>query len=330
MEEHPGYCQVFKLGGKTGFHFYACCNNWNVWDESQPPSCDRMTYHIASKEKYCGSQGANLGGGEWKENQFLCGGCDGQQNVYEYCLKQVQDIPDNCWKFTNCFISNCRRMYQLHMAAKETGFSFDEYTQSNYTLSCGDSTCSDEEDIDSCPFDCCQVVNPQVCKAMPDSCTPECCGDSGCCLVNDYSPPIGTVIDWWQPVNFEHLPLPSGYEVCDGGNVTTVGSLLYGQIKPDLRHLFIMGGQNITDIGKKGGAASVQTSTDGSHSHTVGNGPDEGGNICGSCSKCHVSLIQCGHNSYDPPASTHAGGTHSHTVNNLPPYMVLLKLLRVI
>lgn len=330
MQENPGYCQGFLWGGQKllnviRLHFYTCCNNW---DEAQPPSCDKKTYHTASSGQYCGSKGANIGKGKRYSYRFKCGGCDGQYEVEKWCKRKSPNLPLFCWKFTQCMETNC---IFWSSEAIDHGMPMLEFIQSNNsTFSCGDGLCDAPETIDNCPLDCCQLINPQVCKASIDVCSPECCGDSGCCLVNDSNPPIGAIIDWWQPQKIDFLPLPFGYEVCDGTNITTPGSLLYGQIKPDLRHLFIMGIGNVTEIGKEGGASLTHTSNSGSHTHAVGNGQDEGGNICGSCSHCSKSLVGCGHNTFDPPASTHKSGDHTHTVNTIPPYMGLLKLLRVL
>lgn len=330
MQDNPGFCQGFRWGGqkvinKIRLHYYTCCNNW---DEAQPPTCDKDTYQTASTGKYCGSKGANSGKGKRFHKKFKCGGCAGQSEVAERCKKKYPNIPGFCWKFTGCMEKNCKFWYSEAMSY---GMPMEEFIKSNYSsFDCGDGICSAPETPDNCPLDCCQLINPQVCKAPTNACTPECCGDSGCCLFNDSNPPIGSVIDWWQPQKTNILPIPFGYEVCDGTNITTPGSLLYGQIKPDLRNLFIMGIGNVTEIGKEGGSSLTHTSNSGSHAHTVGNGQDEGGNICGSCSHCSKSLIGCGHNTFDPPASTQKSGIHTHTVNTIPPYMTLLKLLKVL
>ncbi|MEM3484077.1 MAG: hypothetical protein QXI12_00460 [Candidatus Methanomethyliaceae archaeon] len=51
--------------------------------------------------------------------------------------------------------------------------------------------------------------------------------------------PIGGIIMWWSDGS-----VPDGWEVCDGGIVSTPGSPLLGQRKPDLRNRFPRGVEN--------------------------------------------------------------------------------------
>eukprot|EP00755_Sulcionema_specki_P037263 Sspe_Gene.108582::Locus_87719_Transcript_2_2_Confidence_0.667_Length_1657::g.108582::m.108582 len=312
-----GYCRNLKWGGETGLHFYGCCNNWN---EGAPPVCDGTTYHLASHASYCASHGASTGGGCRRKGKrgkkFTCGGCVGQTKVMAACTTWLRNVPGFCWKFSNCFQDNCLLFPQNAVA------------DTNVRLACGDGQCKWPETIESCALDCCKVANPVVCNTNA-TCTPECCGDSSCCRKDWENPPIGTIIDWWRPS--EHLtdPLPLGYEVCDGGVVATPGSMLFNTVKPNMTHAFVMGVAR-GEVGTKGGSAHSTTAAGGSHAHAITGGTNEADNICGSCHKCHRSLSGCGHKAVDPPSSTNTDGSHTHTVSTLPPYVGLLKLIRVL
>jgi hypothetical protein len=48
--------------------------------------------------------------------------------------------------------------------------------------------------------------------------------------------PIGTIIDYWT--FGQTLSVPAGYELCDGGNVTTVGSPIIERAKLNLLENF--------------------------------------------------------------------------------------------
>lgn len=208
-------------------------------------------------------------------------------------------------------------------------------------MTCGDGLCNNNETVSSCPLDCCPTVNP-LCANNSATCnTPICCGDSSCCLNNDVEPPIGTVIDWFLPSTFPYLPLPSGYEICDGTAVTTYGSILLGVTKPDLRGVFVQGVADPEQIGRSGGSSSTTSSSADNHVHSISNGADMASSIVTSGANptcqpqppelgCLRTLVSVKLHSYNPPPSTASGGAHAHTVSTVPPYVGLLKLIRVL
>jgi len=74
------------------------------------------------------------------------------------------------------------------------------------------------------------------------------------------SVPIGGIIHYWGSI----ASLPLGYELCDGGMVSTSGSPLAGQTKPNLVNKFVRGATgDVKTTAVTGGADSA------SHSHAV-------------------------------------------------------------
>ena len=63
--------------------------------------------------------------------------------------------------------------------------------------------------------------------------------------------PIGTILDWWRPN--ASWPLPAGYMICDGSAVDEPRSPLNGMKLPDLTGKFILGVTDINSIGIAGG-----------------------------------------------------------------------------
>jgi hypothetical protein len=73
---------------------------------------------------------------------------------------------------------------------------------------------------------------------------------------------IGQVIDWWRPA--DTVPLPSGFEVCDGHQVLAANHAfpgIAGNINvPDLRNMFILGAT--TDKADGSGAGGTDVAAD--------------------------------------------------------------------
>lgn len=69
----------------------------------------------------------------------------------------------------------------------------------------------------------------------------------------DAGVPLGTVIDWWRPSS--DVPIPEGYQVCDGMTVTDPQSPWFGVALPDLIGRVSLGVVEV-DIGVAGGSAS--------------------------------------------------------------------------
>lgn len=114
--------------------------------------------------------------------------------------------------------------------------------------------------------------------------------------------PIGGILAYWPPVVGAPLPAaPTGFEYCDGGNVTTAGSPHFGRAKPALMRsptnpatpLRIIRGVDASAT-PFGGATAIGTGGSDSHTHNL-NSHNHGGSVSGN---------------------TGSGGTHSHTVPN--------------
>jgi hypothetical protein len=134
--------------------------------------------------------------------------------------------------------------------------------------------------------------------------------------------PIGTVIDWWRPN--PTFTVPDGYKICDGTAVADPQSPLYGYTVPNFTGQFVLGVTDPALIGSIGGTNSHShggyTSTDGSHTHSI---PTVGDNV--GAGSMYV-IVDYG--------STSSSGSHHHYVYtdtqlNYPPYVGLLKLMRI-
>ena len=140
------------------------------------------------------------------------------------------------------------------------------------------------------------------------------------------SVPIGAVIDWWRPN--DTFAIPEGYKICDGTVVNDALSPFNGQTLPDLRTKFVLGASTIDSIGQTGGNSS--------HTHA----------ISGSTSSTRVTMEPSSSNllvAFPGPVDM-ARSSHTHTTNyhnhadgslendsasNYPPYVMLLKIMRI-
>ena len=93
--------------------------------------------------------------------------------------------------------------------------------------------------------------------------------------------PVGGVIDWW-PANGS-TPIPAGYMICNGAQVTDESSSLFGLTLPDLGGKFTLGVTDPASARTTGGSSvhshsidhnhspfTANTSFDGSHNHSWG------------------------------------------------------------
>ena len=180
-----------------------------------------------------------------------------------------------------------------------------------------------------------------------------------------YMVPIGTILDWWRPPGSSVLP-PAGYQICDGSVINDSDSPYDGNNVPDLVNRFVRGVLNAGSIGPGSGTdshnhsvsfthASSSVVTLSAHSHVAlkfngtnktwsegdngllvdwDNGVDNEGS-----GSYPVSINQNTGSNRDVTTSSAGNHTHSHTVaahsgnsgngNNLPPYVGLLKIMRI-
>lgn len=90
---------------------------------------------------------------------------------------------------------------------------------------------------------------------------------------------IGQVIDWWRPANTPPVPIPAGFEICDGHQVLAANHAfpgVAGDINvPDLRNMFILGATTAKADGAGAGGTDVATDapgirgTGGSQAHVL-------------------------------------------------------------
>ncbi len=126
-------------------------------------------------------------------------------------------------------------------------------------------------------------------------------------------PPIGAIIAWLKSTT--GVPaLPAGWVECNGGNVSNVNSPINGQPIPDL---------NTTNLFLRGNSTSSSTGGAGTHTH------DFDVNSNATTDTIDVDALT--------PNATVASAGHAHevigtttSVNNLPPYMDIVWILRII
>lgn len=148
-EHLPAFCTVYYLGGTSGVHQYACCNNCN---DTTPNTCDGHTYQGGSTIKYCGPCGKVTGGGLVKY-LFNCGSCSNQAHCEDVCNKRVGTLPGLCWKWVDCFKGCCVAMTDA--LSRISGHSAHALNMMEVEF-CGDAQCTGSETPASCPGDCYQ------------------------------------------------------------------------------------------------------------------------------------------------------------------------------
>lgn len=110
--------------------------------------------------------------------------------------------------------------------------------------------------------------------------------DSRLASIGSGNLPIGGICMWQAPTAGTPMPsAPAGFEYCDGGNVSTVGSILLGKAKPALMKTSL--GPNTTlrvarghdgQSGSYGGAVAFVQGGSDTHAHTV-NSHNHGGGV---------------------------------------------------
>ena len=110
-KNRPSYCRQFDHGGKSGVHFYTCCNNCN--DPQDTISCYGKDYQGGgSNGDYCRGCGENTPQGGGRETYaFNCVSCK-QQNICEKKCDQeffgwTALVPGFCPRWSGCFRRCC-------------------------------------------------------------------------------------------------------------------------------------------------------------------------------------------------------------------------------
>jgi hypothetical protein len=161
-----------------------------------------------------------------------------------------------------------------------------------------------------------------------------------------YSVPIGTIIDWWQGTASQQPP--ANFMICAGGQVTDPDSPLNGMTLPNLDDCFIYGAANGGGPIPTAGADThdhgyiVPVHTHGyPHTHAdIGgisgganrdNGPWGAGDNNAAAGHAHQWTATIGQASTETSqANSDAGQTETtNEASTLPPYLALLKLIRI-
>lgn len=163
---------------------------------------------------------------------------------------------------------------------------------------------------------------------------------------SQYAVPVGAIIDWWQG-NASQLP-PPNFMICAGGVVNDKDSLLNGKTVPNLDNRFVFGATN--DSQATGGIGAdthdhlfaVPGHTHGfphthadvggvtgpeTHSDGMAGAPDNNA----SSGHSHKWTASAGEASTETTCVNSDTGASLHTdlASTLPPYVSLLKLIRI-
>lgn len=152
--------------------------------------------------------------------------------------------------------------------------------------------------------------------------------------------PIGTVIDWWRPD--ASWPVPEGFKICDGSVVDDADSPLDGETLPNLNDRFIRGVTNPSNIGTSGGIETHSHTVDLPwHNHSIAHDHANASTTyrSGECRYSKSLFGEClteGHShNVDIPAYSGVSSTYDYppvsvtTSSHLPPYVGLLKIMRI-
>lgn len=135
--------------------------------------------------------------------------------------------------------------------------------------------------------------------------------------------PLGAVIDWFY---FNYIPMPDGYEVCDGNPVQDKQSPFYGIgiDKPNLIDKFVRGVRPGA-TGATGGTDTIPEDLSGpgmtlstGQAQIGGFDPSHAFQTQGDECFNHSHVIDCGNRFL-----------HNHGGDNCPPWYGLLKIIRV-
>jgi hypothetical protein len=152
--------------------------------------------------------------------------------------------------------------------------------------------------------------------------------------------PIGAILDWWMPVGSKVTP-PANFAICDGGKISDPDSPFNGFNTPNLVQRFTYGATNAGEIGQTGGSSTANVSITSPLPANTGNIP---GSAPTSANTRAGTIIRNGPSTSfrfamskdnvewnDGQHIHNLGGsvTGSTTISTLPPYVCLLKIVRI-
>jgi hypothetical protein len=152
--------------------------------------------------------------------------------------------------------------------------------------------------------------------------------------------PIGAILDWWMPVGSKVTP-PANFAICDGSKISDPDSPFNGFNTPNLVQRFTYGATNIGEIGQTGGSSTANVSITSPLPSNTGNIPNSApaaantsaGTIIRNNPSTSFRFAMSNDNvSWNDGQHIHnLGGsvTGSTSISTLPPYVCLLKIVRI-
>lgn len=152
--------------------------------------------------------------------------------------------------------------------------------------------------------------------------------------------PIGAVLDWWAPSSANLTP-PANFAICDGHVISDPASPFNGMNTPNLVQQFVCGAANQAQVGTAGGSATANVSitsglpsVTGNIASTVpANANTQAGTIIRTQPASSYRYVMTTDSvSWNDGQHVHSLGGNvsgSTTISTLPPYVCLLKIVRI-
>ena len=152
--------------------------------------------------------------------------------------------------------------------------------------------------------------------------------------------PIGAILDWWMPVGSKVTP-PANFAICDGSKISDPDSPFNGFNTPNLVQRFTYGATNIGEIGQTGGSSTANVSITSQLPSYTGNIPGSApaaantraGTIIrnnpSTSFRFGMSNDNVGWNDGQHIHNLGGSVTGSTSISTLPPYVCLLKIVRI-
>ena len=178
----PGFCTGYQ---DQNLH-WACCTDYT----NEDMECNTRTWSWPSGSlNKCSVPEGSRPAPVIKYN-FNCGDCDCQKACHSSCNTKIGMLlagksSDSCGEWLDCFRGCCLEADKQNRERNPSRKRQD--TAPNLDVFCGDNVCNSTESSTSCPEDCCQNVNSQVCTPKANVCLLECCSESNCCIMQSNS-----------------------------------------------------------------------------------------------------------------------------------------------
>jgi hypothetical protein len=152
--------------------------------------------------------------------------------------------------------------------------------------------------------------------------------------------PIGAILDWWMPVGSKVTP-PVNFAICDGSKISDPDSPFNGFNTPNLVQRFTYGAANIGEIGQPGGSSTANVSITSPLPSNTGNIPNSAPAAANTSAgtiirnnpstsfRFAMSNDNVGWNDGQHIHNLGGSVTGSTSISTLPPYVCLLKIVRI-